>query len=177
MLLACWQAGTVPGEVFEIVEWDDGLITATDAVRYFAYPRDWAPAEQDLLTGARGRVRDIGCGAGRHAVFLQQAGAEVIGLDPSPGAAEVARVCGVQVVQAAVQDPPAGLGVFEEFLMLTGNTPRAAMESSPWPVGAVVPRTGAVNLGRNTRDAKAFAVQRRRWGRPVSSPEGNPAEP
>ena len=31
MLLACWQAGTVPGEVFEIVEWDDGLITATDA--------------------------------------------------------------------------------------------------------------------------------------------------
>lgn len=121
MLLACWQAGAVPGQVFEIVERDDGLITAADAARYFTTPRDWAPGERELLAGIRGRVLDIGCGAGRHAVFVRQGGAEVLGLEPSAGAAQVARDRGVQVVQAGVQDLPAGLGDFEEFLLLGNN--------------------------------------------------------
>jgi SAM-dependent methyltransferase len=38
-----------------------------------------------VLPVARGRVLDIGCGAGRFALYLQQQGFEVIGIDESRG--------------------------------------------------------------------------------------------
>ena len=118
MLLACRQAGAVPGQVFEIVERDDGLITAADAARYFANPKDWAPGERELLAGIRGRVLDIGCGAGRHAVFLRRSGVEVLGPEPSAGA----QVAGTAECRSCRPvRTPAGLGVFEEFLLLGNN--------------------------------------------------------
>ncbi|MEM7186448.1 MAG: class I SAM-dependent methyltransferase [Bacteroidota bacterium] len=54
--------------------------------------------EQRALQEARGSVLDIGCGAGSHALYLQQKGIEVTAIDVSPGAVEVAQLRGVNQV-------------------------------------------------------------------------------
>jgi SAM-dependent methyltransferase len=82
----------------------------------------------------RGRVLDVGCGAGRVAIELQRRGHEVVGIDVSPLALEVARRCGAKDVrQLAVTQVGAGLGRFDTIVMsgnncgLLGNRRRA-----PW---------------------------------------------
>lgn len=59
-----------------------------DAVveRYFATPETWPDHEHSLLDGLSGRVLDLGCGAGRHALYLQdQPGVtKVVAVDVSP---------------------------------------------------------------------------------------------
>src|SRR6266536_999160 len=76
----------------EIVERDDGFIEATGGpAGYFAPVRRWAPAERLGLRFVRGRVLDVGCGAGRVALELQARGRTVVAIDISPGAVEVAR--------------------------------------------------------------------------------------
>ncbi|MHB1906675.1 MAG: class I SAM-dependent methyltransferase [Acidimicrobiales bacterium] len=47
---------------------------------------------------ARGRVLDVGCGAGRVALELQRRGHDVVGLDASPEAAHAASLRGVREV-------------------------------------------------------------------------------
>lgn len=121
ILARCWAAGARPGAAFDVVERDDGFIGVQDAAAYFDGPDQWPSVDRDLLATVAGRVLDVGCGAGRHAVAVREGGARVVGLEPSPGAAAVARARGLDVVRASVYDPPAGLGVFDEILMLGNN--------------------------------------------------------
>jgi len=59
--------------------------------------------EQLALENCQGRVLDIGCGAGSHSLYLQQAGLDVTALDISQGATKVCQKRGVrQVVQADI---------------------------------------------------------------------------
>src|SRR5437667_7128179 len=81
----------------EIIERDDGYIEATGGpAGYFASVRRWPPAERQGLRFVRGRVLDVGCGAGRVALELQARGREVVAIDISPGAVEAARRRGVR---------------------------------------------------------------------------------
>lgn len=57
--------------------------------------------EQKALELARGRVLDIGCGAGSHALHLQEKGLEVTALDRSEGCIAVCRERGLTSVRNA----------------------------------------------------------------------------
>jgi len=83
----------------EVVERDDGLIDPSEEAPklYFAPFRDWWPIERKAIGYARGRVLDVGCGAGRVSIYLQdQRGLDVTGLDNSPLAIRVSRRRGLR---------------------------------------------------------------------------------
>jgi SAM-dependent methyltransferase len=51
--------------------------------------------EQKALTLVKGKILDVGCGAGSHALYLQEKGFDVTAIDVSPGAIEVCKLRGV----------------------------------------------------------------------------------
>ena len=71
---------------------------------------------------ARGRVLDIGCGAGRHSLYLKEQGFDVLGIDNSPLAIEVCRSRGLSNahVLSITQITPQ-LGAFGTIPMLGNN--------------------------------------------------------
>lgn len=108
----------------EIVERDDGYVdTGSEAGAYFEPYSRWPAIEQRAIKFAKGRVLDIGCGAGRHALYLQEKGLDVTGIDSSPGAIKVCRLRGVK---KALVRPISDLdkfkaGSFDTVLMLGNN--------------------------------------------------------
>lgn len=120
-LLACWQSGVAPGASFEIIERDDGFLGVTDATFYFQTHDQWNEAERWACDRVRGRILDVGCGAGRHAAVLTAAGYDVVGLDPSHGAIEVCRARGVNAVLGEIADVGPELGQFDTFLLAGNN--------------------------------------------------------
>jgi SAM-dependent methyltransferase len=86
----------------EIVERDDGWIeTSTEPALYFAEFAQWPDVEKKAIDLARGRVLDVGCGAGRVGRYLQGEGYEVVGIDNSPLAVKVCRERGVGKTRVA----------------------------------------------------------------------------
>lgn len=82
-----------------VVERDDGFVDPASAEDvYFAGPEDWPAYDVTALDLVSGRVLDVGAGAGRHSLVLQQRGHDVVALDVSPGAIEVCRERGVHQV-------------------------------------------------------------------------------
>ena len=111
------------GQVFEVVERDDGLVRAFDA-RYLLAPfRRWDdPLERKAMRFVRGRVLDVGCGGGRVCLHLQQRGLEVVGIDSSPGAIDCCRRRGVQDARVLALDEVDGsLGRFDTVVFLGQN--------------------------------------------------------
>jgi SAM-dependent methyltransferase len=58
--------------------------------------RDMPSLEQKALQLCRGKILDIGCGAGSHSLYLQGKGHDVTGLDQSEGAVAACRLRGVE---------------------------------------------------------------------------------
>ena len=109
------------GAAQEIVERDDGFIAAS-RLNYFAPVAQWPTAERRALRWVRGRVLDVGVGAGRVALELQSRGRSVVGIDVSPGAVEVARQRGVRDVRLlAFEDLDELLGHFGAMVMFGNN--------------------------------------------------------
>ena len=96
----------VQGEVdLEIYERPDGYMEAgpgPDA--YLAEYRDWPAAERAMVRLARGRVVDVGCGAGRVALYLQDKGRQVTAIDASAHAVRATRHRGVTDVRRMTTD-------------------------------------------------------------------------
>jgi SAM-dependent methyltransferase len=107
----------------EIVERDDGYIDAAQGPSaYFAQYEDWGPHERRAMEHARGRVLDIGCGAARHALFLQRKRMSVLGIDVSPLAVKTARARGLRKAAVlSVTQVSRRLGTFDTILMLGNN--------------------------------------------------------
>jgi SAM-dependent methyltransferase len=83
----------------EIIERDDRFIdTGSEPGLYFRNHEQWSPLERQAIKAANGRILDIGCGAGRHSLYLQQKGFDVTGIDSSPGAVKVCKLRGLKKV-------------------------------------------------------------------------------
>jgi SAM-dependent methyltransferase len=88
-------------EGIEIIEREDGFISAaTDVGIYFSDFEDWPDHHKEAMQYVHGRVLDIGCGAGRHSLYLQRQGFEVTAVDNSPKAIELCRLRGVKDARA-----------------------------------------------------------------------------
>ena len=106
-----------------IIERDDGFVEAERAGDFYFAPRRrwWAP-ERRALRLARGRVLDIGCGAGRVLLDLQERGFDVVGIDHSPGAVEVCRRRGVRDVRVqGFEDVDESVGRFDTVVAAAGH--------------------------------------------------------
>lgn len=87
------QGGTDP----EVIEREDGFTDLSAGHDlYVARFKDWPLSERSSIRHVRGRVIDVGCGAGRVSLYLQQRGFDVVGLDVSPLAVRAARLRGVE---------------------------------------------------------------------------------
>jgi SAM-dependent methyltransferase len=109
-------------EVFEVVERDDGFVDAMKTRGYFSDSESWSPIEQQAMQFVRGRVLDVGCGAGRHSLYLQKKGFNVLGIDISPLAIKVCKLRGlkksrVMPIEAANFKPDS----FDTIIMMGNN--------------------------------------------------------
>lgn len=83
--------------VFEIAERVDGFIAASNwPPRYFSKYSSWTKRERQAINLVKGRVLDIGCGAGRFSLHLQKKGFAVTGIDNSRDAVKVCKLRGVK---------------------------------------------------------------------------------
>jgi SAM-dependent methyltransferase len=126
-----YQALLEGREAQEIMERDDGLIYAGDPADYFAPYRRWPAVEKRAMRAVRGRVLDVGCGAGRVSLYLQARGHDVVAIDESPLAIDVVKRRGV--VHAAVRsltNLDRSLGVFDTILVLRNNFGLVGKEGS-----------------------------------------------
>jgi SAM-dependent methyltransferase len=107
----------------EIVERDDGYFDVSPGPRlYFAEYDDWPENEKAAMEFVQGRVLDVGCGAGRHSVYLQAQGFDVLGVDVSPRAIEVCKARGLKNARVVpITQINRRLGVFDTILMLGNN--------------------------------------------------------
>jgi SAM-dependent methyltransferase len=81
----------------EIIERDDNFIATGSVIgMYFTEYEQWSELEKKGIAKAHGKILDIGCGAGRHSLYLQEKGFDVTGIDNSPGAIKVCKMRGLQ---------------------------------------------------------------------------------
>ncbi len=118
----------------EICERDDGFVESVPTRTYFEPFDAWSRGEREAMDLVRGRVLDVGVGAGRHALRLQAQGHDVVGIDVSPKALEVARLRGLEDARgcSATQVGPF-LGKIDTVLMLGNNFGLTAnRRRGPW---------------------------------------------
>jgi SAM-dependent methyltransferase len=100
----------------EIVERDEHFIGVSKwPGRYFSDYAAWSGREQRAMRHIRGRVLDIGCGAGRHGLLSAREGIQCNRVDNSPGAINVCRLRGYRKLKTDVdhRDSEVQAGVFQ----------------------------------------------------------------
>jgi len=107
---------------YEIVEREDGFIDIGSALPYFQELDNWPAHEREGIQHAHGAVLDVGCGAGRVALYLQQRGHKVVAIDNSPLAVKVARLRGVKSARAlSIRDIHTLRGPFDSIVLYGNN--------------------------------------------------------
>jgi len=117
------QAYLNGGSPVEIVERDDGYIDAANNVaHYFAGFGDWPARQRRAMRSVKGQnALDIGCGAGRVALYLQSRGIRVTAIDAS---ARAIRICRRRGVKDAKRLRIEGIGALRtkfDTVVLLGN--------------------------------------------------------
>ncbi len=107
----------------EFIERDDGWVGASGGgADYFAPFEDWPQHERRSIRLARGRVLDIGCGAGRVALLLQERGLEVVATDSSPLAIKISRLRGVEDARVVpITRISKRTGIFDTVILFGNN--------------------------------------------------------
>jgi SAM-dependent methyltransferase len=108
---------------FEALERDDGFTQeGAGGETYLAALRDWPEAEQLTVRELKGKVLDVGSGAGRVSLHLQQKGFDVVALDSSPLATKAARRSGVRHVRCSdIEALGDQLALFDCFILFGNN--------------------------------------------------------
>jgi SAM-dependent methyltransferase len=93
-----WAFHQGRGEPFEIVEREDGYVSAAPSTQgYFASFDAWPQRQREAIRLHRGGpALDVGCGAGRVALYFQERGIRVTAIDNSPLAIRTVRERGVR---------------------------------------------------------------------------------
>jgi len=109
---------------FEIVERDDGYFNVSSGPRvYFSSYEDWDPQEKRAMEFVKGRVLDIGCGAGRHSLYLQEKGFDTLGIDASPLAIKVCKLRGLKKAEVmSIEDVNFKPNSFDTIIMMGNNS-------------------------------------------------------
>jgi SAM-dependent methyltransferase len=105
----------------EVVERDDGCVFTGDPGIYLAPFRSWWPQERRAMRLVRGRVLDLGCGAGRIGLHLQDRGHDVVGIDVSPLAVEIAHRRGLADARLGTLDEAVDAEERFDTILLLGN--------------------------------------------------------
>ncbi len=109
---------------YEIIERDDGYINTSSGPKFYFSPyEEWHRMEQESLEFANGKVLDVGCGAGRVAIHLQnEKKLEVLGIDNSRLALKVSRLRGLRKTRILdfhkIDFPPSS---FDTIVMFGNN--------------------------------------------------------
>ena len=77
------------------LERDDGFVDDQDVSQYFRGHDGFPDCEKKALKHVKGRVLDIGVGAGRVALYLQSMGFDVVGIDISDNMLKICKDRGV----------------------------------------------------------------------------------
>jgi SAM-dependent methyltransferase len=110
------------GNATVVVERDDGLVDTESMAWYLSAPRKWHASERQALSYVRGRVLDVGCGAGRVALELQERGHDVVAIDVSPLALEACRRRGVRDARLLpLTRIESSLGRFDTIVLFGNN--------------------------------------------------------
>jgi SAM-dependent methyltransferase len=171
-------------QVIEVVERDDGCVFTGEPDYYLAPFRSWWAQERRAMRFVRGRVLDFGCGAGRVGLHLQSRGHEVVGIDVSPLAVDVARKRGLPDARLGTLDSALEAGERFDTILLLGNNlgllggehqgrrmlrklSRHAADKARMLVGSYDPYEGASELAlgyqaRNRARGKMGGVERLR---------------
>lgn len=108
--------------VATVVERDDGFMDSEPPAAYFDGFRRWRAVERRALRHVRGRVLDVGVGAGRVALELQRRGYPVVAIDVSPLVVRVARKRGVRNARVmALEGVDGSLGRLDTVVMFMNN--------------------------------------------------------
>jgi SAM-dependent methyltransferase len=115
-----WTAG---GTEPEFIERADGLVVPGGGRDfYLAKLRNWPLSERSSLRYARGQVVDIGCGAGRVPLHLQERGFDVVGIDVSRRAVRAARLRGVKEAWLmSAQELSPEIAAFDTIILFGNN--------------------------------------------------------
>jgi len=104
------------------LEADDGTsIPAMEPAWFFQTSDEWYLWEKNALDTLIGPVLDLGCGAGRVSLYLQEKGLEVTALDASPNSVEVCSRRGIQDVRLGDLRYPPKDKHWQSILLLCGN--------------------------------------------------------
>ncbi len=96
----------------------DGVSFAIETEEYFTLAGRLAELDEIAVERCRGRVLDVGAGAGRHALALQERGLEVVAIDVSPVCSALCAERGVRQARTfdvMSLDSPAALGRFDSI--------------------------------------------------------------